>query len=99
MNDDVTFPLEEASSFYFEVDELGSSSIEIITRNGDTFGYDRIDLVMIDHVPFFLGSVAVSKEEEMFYFPLDMMPTDSVTRIRNNLKEGENESLSFPGVW
>ena len=71
-------PFEDASTLHFEVDEIGEENIRVHTDK-TVLDCDRIDMVMIDHVPMWILSTAV---EDMFY-PHVIMPLDTVKMVEN----------------
>ena len=76
-------PFEDSVTFFFEVDNLGEGSIEMVLKDGRTIEADRIDLLLIDHIPFFVAQLAIKHDGEEMFYPKHLIHTDAVISVDN----------------
>lgn len=74
-------PFEDAAGFFFEVEPVGEGTVEVETMDGTTDHFDKINFVVVDHMPFIFGMRAVTSDE---FVPMASYPAQNVQAIYND---------------
>lgn len=80
-------PFEDAAGFFYEVEPVGEGTVEVEKMDGTTDHYDKINFVVVDHMPFIFGMRAIEGGE---FVPVGTYPAENVQGIYNN-----TESLNY----